>query len=173
MPPPHTERLHVRARRPAGVSTLTFSFEREGSVLGHAVLRRRHRGERDRWFVTDREAPPFVVEDTVVEGHRTWLLARPDGAPFGRIEVVRRRPLDVAVLDGTDHLVRVTPDGTLRAPDDGSRLGRISLPDEPDQADGAILELPTGIPATLRAALLTLPLCVLPASPSLRSDLDR
>jgi hypothetical protein len=172
MPPP-TERIHVRARRPAGVSMLTLAFERGADVLGHAVLRRRHRGQLDRWFVTDREAPPFVVEDTTVENRRTWLLARPDGAPFGRIEVVNRRPLDVAVLDGTQHLVRLSPDGTLTAPRDGTRLGRITFPAQPDEVDGTVLELPTGVPNTLRAALLTLPLCILPAAPSLRSELDR
>jgi hypothetical protein len=160
MPPP-THQLRVRARLTAGVSTATFSFEREGVVVGHAVRRIRHDGAVI-WYVTDQEAPPFVVEVATAARTRSWLLSRPDGAPFARIAVAAERPLDLEVLEVREHHVRVSDDGTLSA-DDGTRLGRIDL-DAAAAGDpaGTALELPTGGDPTLRAALLTIPLCVVP-----------
>jgi hypothetical protein len=211
MPPPSpdTERIAVRARRAAGVSLETYAFVSDDTVVGHAV-RRRGRDGRDYWHVTDRFAPPFVVErhqdlaatarptsrtadraawSTAGElptgradqptgrtaGHPTWrsadraarrpswLLTRPDGAPFARIDLLRRHPLDVNILDGTRHLVRIQPDGTFRDVDDGQPLGRILLDDDPG-AGGTELELPAEGDPVLRASLLTLPLCVLPGA---------
>jgi hypothetical protein len=166
---PATERLTIHARRtPAGGIAPALAFLAGGEVLGHAVLQHRETDGPPRWYVTDRDAPPFAVEDTVVEGRRTWLLSRLDGGPFARIEVAGERPLDVVVLDGTDHLVRVEEDGTLRHAD-GGRLGRVERPLDLEAPDGATLELPVGGDPVLRAALLTLPLCVLPHAASLRS----
>jgi hypothetical protein len=159
---PDTDQLTVHARRPAGVSTATFSFERGGVVVGHAV-RRRFPAGRQVWHVTDQHAPPFVAELQPTEPPG-WLLSRPDGAPFARIVVASRQPLDLEVLDGDHHLLRVQPDGTLTGVPDGERLGRLELPGPAiDGPDGAVLELPAQACATLRAALLTLPLCLAPA----------
>jgi hypothetical protein len=161
MPPP-THQLLVRARLPAGVSTATFSFERDDVVLGHAVRRARADGLIV-WHVTDGEAPPFVVEVACNEGSASWLLSRPDGAPFARITVTGERPLDLEVLDTHEHLVRVDDDGTL-SDHDGTRLGHVDLAGaDRGDPDGITLELPTGGDPTLRAALLTIPLCVVPA----------
>jgi hypothetical protein len=160
---PATDQLTVHARRPAGVSTATFSFERRGVVVGHAV-RRTFPGGRQVWHVTDQHAPPFVAELQPTEPPG-WLLSRPDGAPFARIVVVSRRPLDLEVLDGDHHLLRVHRDGSLTGVPHGQRLGRLELPGPAiDGPDGAVLELPASAGPTLRATLLTLPLCLAPSS---------
>jgi hypothetical protein len=154
----------VHARHPAGVSTATFSFERDGGVIGHAVQRPSD-GDRVLWHVTDRVAPPFVVEQLATDP-AAWLLTRPDGAPFARIVVTSTRPLDVVVLDGQRHLVRVHRDGTLTEPRAGTRLGRIDLSTATDgDPAGTRLELPVDTDPVLRAALLTLPFCLSSARP--------
>jgi hypothetical protein len=156
---PATDLLTVHGRHPAGVSTATFSFDRGGEVIGHAV-RRQFEGGRVLWHVTDRVVPPFVIEQ---QGSTAgaWLLTRPDGAPFARIVVASTRPLEVEVLDGKRHLVRVHPDGTLAEPESGARLGRIDLSAASDGGPvGTVLELPVDTDPALRAALLTLPLCL-------------
>jgi hypothetical protein len=166
---PATDQLTVHARRPAGVSTATFSFERRGEVVGHAV-RRLFPGGRQVWHVTDQHAPPFVAELQPTEPPG-WLLSRPDGAPFARIVVASRQPLDLDVLDGAHHLLRVQPDGTLTGVPDGAPIGRLQLPGTAiDGPDGAVLELPAEASPTLRATLLTLPLCLAPSGSGARTD---
>jgi hypothetical protein len=160
---PRTDRLTVHARLPAGVSTATFSFERSGVVVGHAV-RRSFRQGRVVWHVTDQHAPPFVAELQPTEPPG-WLLSRPDGAPFARIVVTSRQPLDLEVLAGDHRLLRVEADGILAGIPDGERIGRLELPGPAlDGPDGAVLELPRQASHTLRAALLTLPLCLAPSA---------
>jgi hypothetical protein len=162
---PATELLTVHGRHPAGVSTATFSFARGGEVIGHAV-RRRFAGDRVLWHVTDRAVPPFVIEQQGATSGG-WLLTRPDGAPFARIVVASTRPLEVEVLDGEHHLVRVHPDGTLARPESRARLGRIDLSAASGGGpDGTVIELPIDTDPVLRAALLTLPLCLSPVGPA-------
>jgi hypothetical protein len=162
---PATDQLIVHARRPAGVSTATFSFERQGMVVGHAV-RRLFPGGRQVWHVTDQHAPPFVAELQPTEP-AGWLLSRPDGAPFARIVVASREPLDLEVLDGAHTLLRVQPDGSLTGVPHGEPIGRLELPGSAtDGPDGAVLELPEQVGPSLRAALLTLPLCLAPTGGS-------
>jgi hypothetical protein len=166
---PDTDQLTVHARRPAGVSTATFSFERGDVVVGHAV-RRRFPGGRQVWHVTDQQAPPFVAELQPTEPPG-WLLSRPDGAPFARIVVASRHPLDLEVLDGAHTLLRVQPDGSLTGVPDGAPIGRLELPGSAvDGPDGAVLELPARASPSLRAALLTLPLCLARSGPGAGSD---
>jgi hypothetical protein len=157
-----TDQLTVHACPPAGVSSTTFSFERDGRVLGHAVRRTLDDG-RVVWHVTDGEAPPFVVEPGPAVAPRSWLLTRPDGAPFARIDLTAEAPLELEVVDAEAHVVRLLPDGELVDPDGDVHLGTIDLTDAgPAVPDGVVLELPSGGDPALRAALLTIPLCLLP-----------
>jgi hypothetical protein len=160
--PPTTARLRLHPRLTAGVSTATFARESDGVVLGHAVRRCRRDG-RTVWHVTDHRTPPFVVEQQRSDAGPGWLLTRPDGVPFARIAVARGEPLDLTVLDGGVRVLHLHEDGTLSAGVDGHRLGRIDLAAAVSgDAGGAVLELPAGAGHTLRAAFLTIPLCVLP-----------
>jgi hypothetical protein len=157
-----TARLRLHPRLTAGVSTATFARESDGVVLGHAVRRCRADG-RTVWHVTDDRTPPFVVEQQRSDAGPGWLLTRPDGVPFARIAVASSEPLDLTVIDGGVRVLRLHADGTLSAGGHGDRLGRLDLEAAVSgDVGGAVLELPTGADHTLRAAFLTIPLCVLP-----------
>jgi hypothetical protein len=156
---PRCERLRLRARRVAGVASATYAYEREGVVLGHAVLRRGPAG-RCVWHVTDSEAPPFVVEELPGTDAPGWLLTRPDGVPFARILVVGPGPLDLCVLDCSQQLVHVDADGTLTS-EGSDRLGRIEVAPTSSSLGTASIEAPVGVDPALRASVLTLPLCLL------------
>jgi hypothetical protein len=158
--PERTDRLRLRARHPAGVSTATFAIERAGAVLGHAVLRERG-GGHPMWHVTDGEAPPFLIEATDVH-HREWILMRTDGAPFGRVAPGDRPSLDLVVVAGNDETILLGPEGALTSARDGCRLGRVELTGpHPATPDGAALELRASTRPTVRASLLSVPLCLL------------
>jgi hypothetical protein len=160
---PRTQHLRLRARHPAGVASATFAYERDGVVLGHAVLRRGHDG-RVVWHVTDSEAPPFVVEELPGSDAPGWLLTRPDGLPFARILVAGPDPLDLRILDCSQQLVHVDPDGTLTS-GASDPLGRIEvLCSPPSSPDAVSIEIPVGVDPAVRAAMLTLPLCLLPSA---------
>jgi hypothetical protein len=158
--PETTDRLRLRARHPAGVSTATFAIERAGSVLGHAVLRERN-GGRWMWHVTDGEAPPFLIEATDVH-HDEWILMRTDGAPFGRVAPGDQPSLDLMVVAGNDETILLGPGGVLTSARDGGRLGRVELTGpHPETPDGADLQLRARTLPTVRASLLSVPLCLL------------
>jgi hypothetical protein len=161
MPPP-TSRLRLHPRLSAGVSTATFAREDGGAVLGHAVRRCRGDG-RTVWHVTDHATPPFVVEQRRADAGPGWLLSRPDGVPFARIEVASSDPLDLTVLDGGVRVLHLDPDGTFSAGADRDPLGRVDLEAAVcGDTRGTVLELPSDADPVLRAALLTIPLCILP-----------
>jgi hypothetical protein len=160
---PSSEHLQLRARHPAGVASATYAYERAGVVLGHAVRRRRPDG-RVVWHVTDREAPPFLVEELPGPDVPGWLLTRPDGVPFARILVAGPGPFDLRVLGCSQQLVHVASDGSLTSGQSG-QLGRIeTAPSASSSPDGASIEVPVGCDPAVRAAVLTLPLCLLPSA---------
>jgi hypothetical protein len=160
---PRTQRLRLRARHPAGVASAVYAYELAGAVLGHAVQRSGHDG-RLVWHVTDSEAPPFLVEELPDRDTPGWLLTRPDGVPFARILVAGPGPLDLRVLDCSQQLLHVDTDGTLTS-GASTPIGRIEVPTPTSwSADSVPIEVPVGGDPALRAAVLTLPLCLLPSA---------
>jgi hypothetical protein len=91
----------------------------------------------------------FHVEPAGVDAPR-WFVTRPDGAPFGQLEL-RGRLLwrRIQVSDGRGLHLLVSPDGTVREPD-GAPVARLRR----DGDEVAILDgdLPTACRTLLAAA---------------------
>lgn len=118
---------------------------------GHLLATGHGSGRRDApsWTWRSPLLGTFHVEPAGVEPPR-WFVTRPDGAPFGQLELRGRllwRRLEVS--DGRGLHLLVSPDGTVREPD-GTPVARLRR----QGAEAAVLdgELPTAWRTLLVAA---------------------
>jgi hypothetical protein len=107
--------------------------------------------ERPRWAWRSPQLGPFSVEPVGDDPPR-WFVTRPDGAPFGQLELRGKLPWRrrLEVSDGRGLHLLVTADGTVRAPD-GTAVARLRR----SGSEAAILDLDGKLPAAWRTLLVT------------------
>lgn len=120
---------------------------------GELLASGRRGGTQDRpsWAWRSPQLGHFTVEPVGDDPPR-WFVTRPDGAPFGQLELRGKLPWRrrLEVSDGRGLHLLVTADGTVRAPD-GAPVARLRR----SRGEAAVLDLDGKLPAAWRTLLIT------------------